>query len=136
VLTEKLETTIRATRVEGLFLLPAGTLPPNPAELLGQEQTRALFTQLSGEFDILLIDSSPVAAAADAVILSTLADGVLLVVRAGETDRAAAQYTVQQIEHVGGKVVGAVMNDPDAKLPRYGQKYAYHYQKYSYSRKD
>jgi capsular exopolysaccharide synthesis family protein len=129
---ESLEQAIKPTRIEGLFVMPAGTLPPNPAELLGQEQTAALLAQLSGEFDMVLIDSSPVAAAADAIILATLADGVLMVVRAGETDRAAAQYALQQIERVGGKVVGAVLNDPDAKLPRYGQKYAYHYHEYKY----
>jgi tyrosine-protein kinase Etk/Wzc len=129
---ESLEHAIRPTRIEGLFVMPAGTLPPNPAELLGQEQTSALLAQLSGEFDMVLIDSSPVAAAADSIILATIADGVLMVVRAGETDRSAAQYAVQQIERVGGKVVGAVLNDPDAKLPRYGQKYAYHYRDYKY----
>ena len=129
---ETVENAIRPTRVEGLFVMPAGTIPPNPAELLGQEQCSALLAQLAGEFDMVLIDSSPVSAAADAIILATLADGVLMVVRAGETDRSAAQYAVQQIERVGAKVVGAVLNDPDAKLPRYGQKYAYHYREYKY----
>jgi capsular exopolysaccharide synthesis family protein len=129
---DTVENAIRPTRVEGLFVMPAGTTPPNPAELLGQEQSGALLAQLAGEFDMVLIDSSPVSAAADAIILATLADGVLMVVRAGETDRAAAQYAVQQIERVGAKVVGAVLNDPDAKLPRYGQKYAYHYRDYKY----
>jgi tyrosine-protein kinase Etk/Wzc len=129
---ESIEQAIRATRVPNLFVMPAGTLPPNPAELLGQNQTAALLAQLANDFDMVLIDSSPVAAAADAIILATLADGVLMVVRAGETDRSAAQYALQQIERVGGKIVGAVLNDPDAKLPRYGQKYAYHYQEYKY----
>jgi capsular exopolysaccharide synthesis family protein len=129
---ESIEQAIRATRVPNLFVMPAGTLPPNPAELLGQNQTAALLAQLANEFDMVLIDSSPVAAAADAIILATLADGVLMVVRAGETDRSAAQYALQQIERVGGKIVGAVLNDPDAKLPRYGQKYAYHYHEYKF----
>ncbi|HEY0673483.1 MAG TPA: polysaccharide biosynthesis tyrosine autokinase [Longimicrobiales bacterium] len=127
---EPLDAAIRPTRIHNLFVLPAGTLPANPAELLGQEQTRALFAQLSADFDLVIVDSSPVAVAADAVIAATLVDGVLMVVRAGETDRQAAQYAIQQIANVGGKVVGAVLNDPDAKLPRYGQRYSYHYEAY------
>ncbi|HEX6133078.1 MAG TPA: polysaccharide biosynthesis tyrosine autokinase [Longimicrobiales bacterium] len=127
---ENLADTIRQTRVENLFLLTAGTLPPNPAELLGQDQVRALLAQLAGEFDLVIVDSSPVAVAADAAILSTMVDGALLVVRAGETDRAAAQHAVQLITSVGGNIVGAVLNDPDAKLPQYGQKYSYHYKAY------
>ncbi|HEX6560175.1 MAG TPA: CpsD/CapB family tyrosine-protein kinase, partial [Longimicrobiales bacterium] len=130
---ESLARAIRATRIPNLFLLPVGTLPPNPAELLGQQQTRALFEQLSADFDLVLVDSSPVAVAADAVIASTLVDGVLVVVRAGDTDRDAASYAIQQITNVGGKVVGAVLNDPDARLPRYGQKYSYHYETYKRS---
>jgi capsular exopolysaccharide synthesis family protein len=131
---ESLTSAIQPTRIDNLYLLPAGTLPANPAELLGQPQVRALFERLSTEFDVVLVDSAPVAVAADAVIAATLVDGVLMVVRAGDTDRDAAQYAVQQITKVGGRVVGAVLNDPDSKLSRYGEKYSYHYRSYQKQR--
>lgn len=127
---EALEDAICPTHVQNLFLLPSGALPPNPAELLGTDAMRALLAQLASDFDLVIIDSSPVSAAADAAILSTMADGTLLVVRAGETNREAAMNAVQTIIGVGGKLLGAVLNDPDAKLQSYGSKYAYHYQAY------
>jgi polysaccharide biosynthesis transport protein len=70
-------------------------------------------------------------AAADAAVLGSQVDGVLLVIRAGQTDRGAAQYALQQLQGVGARIIGAVLNDPDAKVPQYGGYYGYY--NYSYS---
>jgi len=121
------EDAMRRTQVRGLAVLPAGAIPPNPAELLGNARTRALLDRLGHEFDLVVIDAPPVHAAADAPILATLTDGTILVVRAGQTDRGAAQEAVQQLANVGARVIGTVLNDPDSELTRYGYKRYHHY---------
>jgi polysaccharide biosynthesis transport protein len=88
-----------------------------------------LLRTLSERFDLVIVDTPPVLAAADAEILGVQTDAVLLVVRAGQTDRGSAQYAVQQLRAVGARIVGAVLNDPDDKIPGYG-KYGYYYQYY------
>jgi len=118
---------VRSTVVDGLFVLPAGTLPPNPSELLGGERMREVLDQLRREFDLVILDTPPLLAAADAAVLGKFTDGVLLVVRAGHTDRSAAQHAMQQLRTVGARVVGAVLNDPDAKVASYGGYYYYNY---------
>lgn len=120
------------TSVEGLWLLAAGTLPPNPAELLGGEAAARTVDALARDFDLVIIDTPPLLAASDAAILATRADGVALVVRAGRTDRAAAERVVQQLHGVGARVVGAVLNDPDGKSARLGESYGY-YSSYGYA---
>jgi succinoglycan biosynthesis transport protein ExoP len=118
---------IRSTAIEGLFVVPAGVLPPNPAEFIGGERMRAALESLAKDYDMLILDSPPLNAAADAAVLGVRADGVLLVVRAGHTHRGAAQEAVQQLHNVGARIVGAVLNDPDAKVPTYGGYYYYDY---------
>ena len=118
---------IQATSVPNLFVLTAGASPPNAAELLAGNRVRALLDELRPQFDFIFLDSPPINAAADAMIMSTIADGVLLVVRAGRTNRATAQHAVRQLENVGARIVGAVLNDPDAGVPRYDRYYADQY---------
>jgi polysaccharide biosynthesis transport protein len=117
----------RPTAVSNLHLLPSGPVPPNPAELLGSEALGRFMEKAATDFDVLILDSSPLAAGSDAAILASRADGVILVLRAGETDRAAARHALQQLGTVGARVVGAVLNDPDAQIPRYAEYYAYGY---------
>jgi tyrosine-protein kinase Etk/Wzc len=118
---------IRGTPVENLSVLTSGTLPPNPSELLGGPRMEGVLELLRERFDIIVLDSPPLLAASDASVLGTKTDGVLLVVRAGQTERGAAQQAVQQLAAVGARVVGAVLNDPDAKVPQYGGYYNYEY---------
>lgn len=113
--------------VTGLYVLPSGRLPPNPAELLGGSKMRDALTALSGAFDMVMLDTPPLLAASDASIVATLADGVVMVVRAGVTEIEAGQQAMQQLSSVGARVVGAVLNDPDSKVHRYGGYYKYEY---------
>jgi capsular exopolysaccharide synthesis family protein len=124
---ETQETTIQAAEVPGLYVIPSGVLPPNPAELLGGERMRRTLSELCEAFDLVILDSPPLLAASDAAILSTMTDGTVLVVRAGVTELEAAQQAVQQLKAVGARIVGAVLNDPDSKLPKYGSYYRYEY---------
>ncbi len=116
-----------ATSVTGLYVISSGKLPPNPAELLGSDAARKTFAALSEGYDLIVIDTPPLLAASDAAILATLSNGVVLVLRAGATESAAAQQAVQQLNSVGARIVGAVLNDPDTQVPKYGAYYHYEY---------
>ena len=117
---------VRSTMVENLSLLPAGGHPPNPSELLGGQRMRDVLAQLQQEFDVVILDTPPVHAAADPLILGSMSDGVILVLRAGHTEKTAAQDAVQRLSAVNVRVVGAVLNDPDHKVPQYGGYYYYY----------
>jgi tyrosine-protein kinase Etk/Wzc len=127
---ETLENVIRPTRVQGLMTLPAGPTPPNPAELLGSAQMRTLLENAAKDFDILIVDTPPLLAASDAAILGRIADGVVVVVRAGKTGRSALQTSIQQLVTVGARILGTVLNDPDAEVPKYARYYGYYYNNY------
>ena len=127
---ESIATGIRQTRVPGLNILPSGPLPPNPAELLGSQQMSKLMDTLSGTYDLLILDTPPLLAASDAAIISRIADGALVVVRAGRTEKSALQTAVQQLTTVGARVLGTVLNDPDAEVPKYARYYGYYYNNY------
>ncbi|HEX2093825.1 MAG TPA: polysaccharide biosynthesis tyrosine autokinase [Longimicrobiaceae bacterium] len=115
--TVAVEQTIRKTEIERVSLIPAGPLPPvNPADLLGGDVVRSLIQSLSEEFDFIVFDAPPVLTTAHATVLATQADGALLVTRAGQTDRDSARDAVQQLLAVGARVLGTVLNDPDATI--------------------
>lgn len=101
---------IRPTRVENLRILTSGPLPPNPAELLGSKSMGALLEHLGNESDIMVIDSPPVLAVADAAILSRVADGAFLVIDSGHTRREAAQRSKETLENAGARLLGVVLN--------------------------
>ncbi|HEY9426256.1 MAG TPA: polysaccharide biosynthesis tyrosine autokinase [Gemmatimonadaceae bacterium] len=124
----------RRTNIEGLSLITAGALPPDPSELVGSSRMRDMLTRFAESFDVVVIDSPPVLPVADAAILATMADGALLVVRAGATNRKAAQLAVQQLEDVDARVLGVVLNDPKAQVPLYDQ-YGYYSSYYTYGSK-
>jgi succinoglycan biosynthesis transport protein ExoP len=117
---------VRYTSVEGLFLLPAGTQSRSP-EAFREPQIRHFLHELSDVFDLVIVDASPVLASADAAILASVADGVLLVVSAGRTDRGAIHHAHQQLVKVGARVVGTVLNDPGGALKQ-TEEYYYPYE--------
>jgi Mrp family chromosome partitioning ATPase len=114
---------IRPTNVRGLSLLTCGALPTNASNLLSGVRMRVLLQELAKSFDLVILDTPPVLATADAGILASLADGVLLVVRAGQTDRVAAKRAHQQLVNVGARIVGTVLNDPGGEVSQYGDYY-------------
>ena len=125
---------IKPTRIERLMLMPSGALPPNPAELLGSDRMRKLLDTLAESYDTVILDTPPLLAASDAAIISRMADGALVVVRAGRTERSALESAIQQLATVGARVLGTVLNDPDAEIPKYAKYYSYYYNgEYEYS---
>jgi Mrp family chromosome partitioning ATPase len=104
-------------------VLTCGALPVNAANLLSGTRMRVLLRELQEQFDIIVLDTPPVLATADASIVASLTDGVLLVVRAGTTDKNAAQRAFQQLANVGARVVGTVLNDPGGEVAKEGDYY-------------
>ena len=118
------------TDVPNLYVIPAGHIPPNPAELLHSERFRALLQKLKGRFDRVLIDSPPIVAVTDAAVLSTLVDGTVLVVRAFSTNNDLARHSVRSMLDVGAKTVGVVLNAVDLNRQEYGYYHYYAYKHY------
>ena len=117
-----------------LDFLPTGTLPPNPSELLGSTRMRELVRQLRERYSHVLMDSPPLNVVTDAAVLGTIADGVILIARAGFTDRGAIRFARDQLEAVQAPLSGVVLNDVDFKgRDRYygsGDGYRYYYRYY------
>ena len=117
---------ITRTSVANLFLLPAGPVPPNPAELLGSEPMVKVLESLKDHFKYIVIDSPPVLSVTDPLILSAIVDGVVLVVQGGETPRDAVRRAGDHIRGVGGKILGALINNVDVE----SSEYYYYYRNY------
>jgi capsular exopolysaccharide synthesis family protein len=116
-----LEEVIRTVQLEGapFDFVPTGTLPPNPAELLSSARMQALLEHLDGEYDAVIFDAPPLNVVTDAAILGARADGVIVVVRAGITDRGALRYALSQLEAVRARVLGCLLNDVDVRRDRH-----------------
>lgn len=125
--TVPLENAIQSTEVGNLYYLGAGPLPPNPSELLGSPAMEQLIGRLRTMYDMVLFDCPPVVAITDAAVLAPRVDGVLLVVRAGHTDRQAARQARINLQRVGARILGVVLNDVELRSGRYGYYYYYYY---------
>lgn len=110
----------------GLYLLTSGPVPPNPAELIGSDQMRHVLLELGKTFDHIVIDSPPVASFTDGILLSAIADGVILVIHANECSRKVVQRSRQALLDVGAKVLGVVLNRVNLRSPDYYYSYQYY----------
>ena len=122
--------TVQHPSVPNLSAIPTGPLPPNPADLLSSHRLADAIAQLRTKFKFIVIDTPPVMAATDAVILSVQADGVLLVVRSGETPKEAFTRTRDLLVSVKCRLLGVVLNAVNSNAPDYY--YSYRYYPYSY----
>ncbi|MFQ5707296.1 MAG: GumC family protein [bacterium] len=121
---------IRKTYVENLYLMPCGTLPPNPSELLGSVAMKDLIGELNSRFDVILLDSPPVIAVTDPAVLSAMVDGVVIIVMAGQTHREAAQRAFTLLKNVNSHVLGALLNGVQVENIYGSYYYYYHYHYY------
>lgn len=115
-------------RTANLKILTSGPVPPNPAELIGSEEMRRLLGQLSERFAHIIIDSPPAISFTDASILSTMVDGVMLVVHGGRSSRAVVRRAKQQLLDVGAHIFGVVLNN--VKLETQDYYYSGYYSNY------
>jgi succinoglycan biosynthesis transport protein ExoP len=123
----KASESVRKTSFAGLWILPAGRIPPNPAELLGSNRFDEFLRSLREHFDWVLIDTPPVMAVADASIVAHKVTGVVFVVGADMVSRHAAVTALEQLENAQAKLIGGVLNRVD--LDRHAYYYSQYYRK-------
>ncbi len=129
---EEARTCIRPSHVPGLDVMCAGPTPPNPAELLGNGMLPRFLDSLE-EYDIVLIDSPPAGVVADPLMLSSLVDGVLVVIEANQTSRNVVTRARDLLAEVNAKMLGAIVNKLDIRSAGYGYYYYYDYGYYGES---
>lgn len=115
------------TQIDNLEILPSGTRPPNPAELLSSEKMKGFLEEMKEEYDSIIIDTPPILAVTDAQLLSTYVDGCILVVASGQTERNAAIKAKELLDKVGAKILGVVLNKVDANNKGYYGSNYYNY---------
>jgi capsular exopolysaccharide synthesis family protein len=125
--TARVEDCALATPQEGLFVIPSGPRPPNPAELLGSDRVQDILEALDESYDIVIIDTPPVVAVTDAVVLSQRVDGVILVVKSFKVSKDLVAQAKQQLLDVDANLIGVILNDFDIQRKSYGYYYYYSY---------
>jgi len=122
-----LDEAIQTSDIPNVDIIPSGPVPPNPSELLGSQHMAAMLAELRQRYERIIIDSPPISAVTDAVILAKIVDGVVLVVRAHQTNREVIRYAITQLHNVSAHILGAVLNGVDMGRDSY-----YYYQYYYY----
>ena len=120
------EDVIVHTEIPNLDVMPCGPTPPNPAELLHTERFRSLLAQCRRSYDKVILDAPPTGPVTDPAIIGGVADGVLLVLRAGHTTKEAAMYARRHLNDAGARILGLVINQTDRKGGGYGYSYGYY----------
>jgi capsular exopolysaccharide synthesis family protein len=118
------------SEIPNLDVMPCGPTPPNPAELLHTDRFREFLAQCRRDHDRVVLDSPPMAPVTDPAILGNLADGVVLVLRAGHTTREAASYAGRQLADARARILGLVINQTDRRGSGYGYSYYAPYGRY------
>jgi polysaccharide biosynthesis transport protein len=131
-----IEQAIQPSGIAKLDVLPCGPIPPNPAELLHTASFRKIVAELGRRYDRIIFDSPPVAAVSDALILTAITDGTVLVVNAGETTWPSALQAKRRIASVGGRIFGVVLNNVDLDDHRSAEYYQYYYYRSPYAEED
>jgi polysaccharide biosynthesis transport protein len=124
------------SEIPNLDILPSGPIPPNPAELFHTDRFREILVQCRHGHDKIILDAPPTGPVTDPAIIGSMADGVLMVLRAGHTTREAAVLARRHLTDAGARILGLVVNQTDRRGGRYGYGYSYYapYGTYYYSR--
>jgi capsular exopolysaccharide synthesis family protein len=122
-----LQEAIQPTEHEGLYLLPAGPIPPNPAELLASGRLSSILEQAASMFDYVVVDGPPVLGLADAPLLSFHCEGIVMIVESGAIRRAAALNAVNRLRAADARIMGGVLTKFSATKSGYGYGYGYGY---------
>ena len=120
---------VQKTKVENLDIITSGIIPPNPSELLASQRMREMLQELAAEYDFIFIDSPPILGMSDSVVLSTMTDGVIIVIRARQTTKDHAAQSRKLLQGVNAKILGVVLNGVTSSDLRYGS-YDYYYSYY------
>ncbi|MBK5245308.1 MAG: CpsD/CapB family tyrosine-protein kinase [Eubacteriaceae bacterium] len=101
---------IQKTEVPNLFIIASGPIPPNPSEILASRRMGELITELKKDFDYVLLDAPPLGLVTDAAVLSSVAEGYIIVVSLGESDRDGVKYVIETIQNISANIIGVVAN--------------------------
>ncbi|HTY09351.1 MAG TPA: polysaccharide biosynthesis tyrosine autokinase [Candidatus Edwardsbacteria bacterium] len=126
IMDSDLKKVVRPSGIENLQIVPAGTLPPNPSELLGSQKMKSIIGLMKENCDLVIFDCPPVITVTDAAVLAAEADVVLLVVQSGRTDREMAKRAKVLLNNVKANIAGVVLNNISPELQA-GYYYYYHY---------
>ena len=118
---------VQETAIEGLDVLTAGVIPPNPSELLGSERMQNILQRAKEEYDYVLIDTPPVLPVTDSLVLGSMVDGLILVIDSGEIKVEMARDVKNQLVHAGANILGVVLNKVRSEHHGYGYGYYYYY---------
>jgi len=121
---QSLAAAVKDTSIDNLQILTSGPIPPNPSELLSSKKMANLLVELREKYDIIIVDTPPVLAVADAQIVSTLCDGTVLVLNAGRVKRELAAKAKANLEHAKARILGVVLNNLERKT---ADAYYYYY---------
>jgi capsular exopolysaccharide synthesis family protein len=122
-----IEDAIESTVVDNLEVLTCGEIPPNPSELLHSDRFNDLVGQLRESYDRVIFDSPPLGAVSDALILSQAVDGVLLILKFGQSRKELLRRSVDQLTGIGAPIMGAVLNEITSDTSNYAYSYYYRY---------
>jgi capsular exopolysaccharide synthesis family protein len=122
---------IKSSDIENLDIITSGPIPPNPGELLGSYRFQDLINKLYSTYNFIFIDTPPVLGISDPLIISQRTDGVIMVVKSGNTQKQAAMEARRLLDGVNAKILGVVLNAIDQSAMRYS--HYYNYYKYYYS---
>lgn len=122
-----LDEVIIETDVPNLSVILSGSVPENPSEILGSVQMNELIEDVRERYDIVLFDSAPILGMTDTAVLASEADGVVMVIKAGQAPRKALQMAMAQLGKVGAHILGTILNDVDVRRDRYYDYYYYYY---------
>lgn len=127
---EKMSGVVKKTPVNNLSIITSGSLPPNPSELLSSTKMRDVVTLLAKHFDMVILDSPPLLAVTDALVLTKIVDGVILVVDPKKTKRAGIRQAIEQLQRVDARLLGVVLNNIKIKRSSYYYNREYYYSKH------
>ncbi|WP_420810374.1 CpsD/CapB family tyrosine-protein kinase [Halobacillus ihumii] len=116
---QTLKETTQITAVDNLDVLPSGPIPPNPSELLGSKAMHKLMMEARQTYDLIILDTPPVLAVSDSQVLAREVDGVMLVVRSGQTEFQAAERAKELLQQSKANLLGVVLNDREKKNSNY-----------------
>lgn len=122
-------TCLQKTEIKNLYVMPAGSIPPNPSELLVSQKMTKLLEKLKKVCDIVIIDGTPCELVTDAVVLSRMVDSTMIVTAHKITKKDALERVIKNIQNVGGKIIGVVINKMPISGKKYEEKYYYYGEK-------
>jgi non-specific protein-tyrosine kinase len=127
---DKMSGVVKKTPVNNLSIITSGSLPPNPSELLSSTKMRDVIALLAKHFDMVILDSPPLLAVTDALVLTKNVDGVILVVDPKKTKRSAIKQAIEQLQRVNARLLGVVLNNIKIKRSSYYYNREYYYSKH------